>query len=239
MKKKLFILIIISLGLISCNEVKDQSKNIDFDKIWFSEKMIDTPAQLPEGVSDRLFDTIAYYMEREKISQLRVEYNLLVNKNGMVEQITIEESDNSMMDSIIIASLKDWKFNAGMRSGINVNTIFPLKLHLKVGESSINEKDYFIAVEQMPEPIGGIQAIQSKILYPEIAKRAGIEGRVFILAFIDENGDVANAKVIKGIGAGCDESALDAVKQTKFTPGKQKGKPVKVQVTIPIQFKLQ
>lgn len=239
MKTKLFILIIISLSLISCNEVKDQSEIIDFDKIWFSEKMIDTPAQLPEGVSDRLFDTIAYYMEKEKISQLRVEYNLLVNKNGMVEQITIEESDNSMMDSIIIASLKNWKFNAGMRSGINVNTIFPLKLHLKVGEASVNEKDYFVAAEQMPEPIGGIQAIQSKIHYPEIAKRAGIEGRVFVQAFIDEAGNVADAKVIKGVGHGLDEAALEAVKQTKFTPGKQKGEPVKVQVSIPIVFKLQ
>ena len=39
--------------------------------------------------------------------------------------------------------------------------------------------------------------------------------------------------------AGCDEMAVDAVKQTKFNPGKQKGKPVKVQVTIPIVFKLQ
>ncbi len=47
------------------------------------------------------------------------------------------------------------------------------------------------------------------------------------------------AKIIKGIGAGCDEAAIDAVKQTKFTPGKQKGKPVKVQVSIPIVFKLQ
>ena len=48
-----------------------------------------------------------------------------------------------------------------------------------------------------------------------------------------------NAKVIKGVGGGLDEAALDAIKQTKFTPGKQKGKPVKVQVSIPIVFKLQ
>ena len=91
----------------------------------------------------------------------------------------------------------------------------------------------------MPEVIGGLYSIQSKIKYPEIAKRAGIEGKVYVLAFIDENGNVANAKIIKGIGAGCDEAALDAVKQTKFKPGRQKGKPVKVQVSIPIVFKLQ
>ena len=52
----------------------------------------------------------------------------------------------------------------------------------------------------MPEPIGGMFAIQEKIKYPEIAKRAGIEGKVIIQAFIDENGNVVQAKVIKGIG---------------------------------------
>jgi protein TonB len=101
------------------------------------------------------------------------------------------------------------------------------------------EPVYFVAVEEMPEPIGGIAAIQQKIVYPEIAKRAGFEGKVYLLAFVDETGTVTDAKIIKGIGAGCDEAALDAVKKTKFKPGKQRGKPVKVQVSIPVVFKLQ
>lgn len=98
---------------------------------------------------------------------------------------------------------------------------------------------YFVAVEEMPEPIGGISAIQSLIEYPEIAKRAGVEGKVYVLAFVDENGNVTSAKILKGIGAGCDEAAIDAVRKTKFKPGKQRGTPVKVQVSIPIVFKLQ
>jgi protein TonB len=98
---------------------------------------------------------------------------------------------------------------------------------------------YFVAVEEMPEPIGGIKAIQEKITYPEIAKRAGVEGKVYVLAFVDEGGNVTKAQILKGIGAGCDEAARDAVLQTKFKPGKQRGVPVKVQVSIPIIFKLQ
>lgn len=101
------------------------------------------------------------------------------------------------------------------------------------------EPVYFVAVEEMPEPIGGIAEIQKKIIYPEIAKRAGVEGKVYVLAFVDESGKVTNAKIIKGIGAGCDEAALSAVLKTKFKPGKQRGKAVKVQVSIPIVFKLQ
>jgi protein TonB len=100
------------------------------------------------------------------------------------------------------------------------------------------EPTYFVAVEEMPSPIGGIKAIQKKIVYPEIAKRAGVEGKVYILAFVNEQGEVTKAQVIKGIGAGCDEAALNAVLKTRFTPGKQRGKPVKVQVSIPIIFKL-
>jgi len=98
--------------------------------------------------------------------------------------------------------------------------------------------DFFMAVEEMPEPIGGIAAIQKKIIYPEIAKRAGVQGRVFVKAFVDESGKVHKAEIVKGIGAGCDEAAIAAVLKTKFKPGKQRGKPVRVQVSIPILFKL-
>jgi protein TonB len=100
------------------------------------------------------------------------------------------------------------------------------------------EPTFFVAVEEMPQPIGGLQGIQEKISYPEIAKRAGVEGKVFIKAFVDETGNVVNAEVVKGIGGGCDEAALEAILQTKFTPGKQRGKPIKVQVIVPVVFKL-
>lgn len=101
------------------------------------------------------------------------------------------------------------------------------------------EPVFFVAVEQMPEPIGGIIGIQKKIVYPEIARRAGVQGRVFVKAFVDELGNVTKVTLIKGIGAGCDEAAMKAVRQTKFRPGKQRGKAVKVQVSIPILFKIQ
>jgi len=102
----------------------------------------------------------------------------------------------------------------------------------------IDEKVFFVAVEEMPAPIGGINAIQENITYPEIAKRAGIQGRVFVKTFIDSTGTVVKADVLKGIGAGCDEVAASAVKKVKFTPGKQRGKAVNTQVTVPILFKL-
>jgi periplasmic protein TonB len=100
------------------------------------------------------------------------------------------------------------------------------------------EPTFFVAVEEMPSPIGGIGAIQSKIKYPEIARRAGLEGTVYILAYLNEEGVVVKTEIAKGIGGGCDEEAEKAVKETKFTPGKQRGKAVKVKVMIPVKFQL-
>ncbi len=90
----------------------------------------------------------------------------------------------------------------------------------------------------MPEPIGGLAAIQNKIIYPEIEKRAGVEGKVLVKAYVNENGDVTKAEIVKGVDEGLNESALRAIKGTKFKPGMQRGKPVKVKVIIPIVFKL-
>jgi protein TonB len=100
------------------------------------------------------------------------------------------------------------------------------------------EPIYFVAVEEMPYPIGGVQAIQDLIIYPEIARRAGIEGKVYVLAYVNEEGTVVKTEILKGIGGGCDEAAEYAVKHTKFSPGIQRGKPMKVKVSVPIIFKL-
>lgn len=97
---------------------------------------------------------------------------------------------------------------------------------------------YLAFAEKMPEPVGGLQGIYKLIKYPEIAKKAGIQGKVYVLAFINENGGVDDVKVVKGIGGGCDEATIKAVKQTKFSPAAAEGKNVKVKMSLQIQFKL-
>ncbi len=97
---------------------------------------------------------------------------------------------------------------------------------------------YFLNAEVMPEPIGGMNTIYRKLTYPEEARRKKIEGVVKVLAFIEKDGEVSNATVVEGIGYGCDEVARLAVYYTRFKPGLMKGKPVKVQMVIPVEFKL-
>ncbi len=110
---------------------------------------------------------------------------------------------------------------------------------LEKPEASVEEApQVFVVVENMPELIGGLAAIQREIQYPVIAKRAGIEGRVILQFIVDEQGRVTEPKVVRGIGGGCDEEALRALQTARFRPGTQRGKPVKVKMSLPMTFRL-
>lgn len=101
-----------------------------------------------------------------------------------------------------------------------------------------NDEEYLPFADEMPAPAGGMAEVIKNVVYPEIAKKAGVEGKVFVLAYINERGGVDDVKVVKGIGAGCDEAACAAVKKSKFNPGKSKGQNAKVKLSLSINFKL-
>lgn len=102
----------------------------------------------------------------------------------------------------------------------------------------VEEDVIFDPIEDYPQLVGGMKLLQEKLYYTEIAKRIGIEGKVIITATIDKNGDVIGVEIYKSLFDDLDKIALNAVKELKFIPGKQRGKPVKVKIQIPIQFKL-
>jgi TonB family protein len=126
----------------------------------------------------------------------------------------------------------------GTQDGTPVQVTPPVVPPVKVEKKVEEPPHYYAAVDEMPVPIGGITAIQSKIVYTEDARKAGIEGKIYLKAFIDERGIVNKVIIQKGLGAGLDEAALRAVKETRFKPGKQVGKPVKVQLVLAIDCKL-
>lgn len=95
-------------------------------------------------------------------------------------------------------------------------------------------------VEQMPEFDGQLAEYLSKhIRYPSVAKENNIEGRVTVTFIVDEDGNISDTHIVRGIGAGCDEEAMRVVRSMpKWKPGKQNGKPVKVYLVLPIMFEL-
>lgn len=104
-------------------------------------------------------------------------------------------------------------------------------------------KETFLIVEEMPEFPGGdagrLAFLTSNINYPQMAKEAGIMGKVYVHFVVDENGNVVETNIIRGIGGGCDEEALRVIKaMPKWKPGKQNGIPVRVQFAFPIEFTL-
>lgn len=131
--------------------------------------------------------------------------------------------------------LEEWKRKQEELSKENSDLVPPKT----IDETNFEDDPaYFVNVEILPEPIGGWSTIYNKLSYPKEARQKGIEGTVKILAFIEKNGEVSSASVIEGIGYGCDENARLAVYYTRFKPGILKGKTVKVQMEIPIEFSL-
>jgi periplasmic protein TonB len=106
------------------------------------------------------------------------------------------------------------------------------------------EKDeVFLVVEDAPSPKGGMtefyKYVAQNIVYPKQARKMSIEGKVILQVTIDKDGTLTDIQVLKGIGAGCDEEAVKVVKESpKWNPGKQRGRPVKVKMTVRIMFRL-
>lgn len=103
--------------------------------------------------------------------------------------------------------------------------------------------DIFTIVEVQPAPVGGMKAfyefVGKNLIYPSQAARMGIEGRVFVEFVVEKDGTLTDIQVAKGIGAGCDEEAINVISQApNWNPGKQRGRAVRVRMVMPIVFKL-
>lgn len=104
-------------------------------------------------------------------------------------------------------------------------------------------EEIFTIVEEQPLPRGGMQAfyqfVAENLKYPTRASRTGIEGRVFVQFVVEKDGTLTDVQVVRGIGGGCDEEAIRVVSLApKWNPGKQRGRPVRVRMVLPIVFKL-
>lgn len=85
-----------------------------------------------------------------------------------------------------------------------------------------------------------LQFIYGNIKYPAIARENGVEGMVVVSFVVEKDGSITGATVLRDIGAGCGQEALRVVNQMpKWEPGKQRGRPVRVQFNLPVRFKLE
>ncbi len=126
----------------------------------------------------------------------------------------------------------------------DMNTEVEEYIPVDMEDEEVEEAEIFTVVESMPKFPGGpaamMQYLGKNIEYPQMARESGIFGRVFVTFVVETDGSVTDIKVLRGIGGGCDEEAIRVVtNMPKWIPGKQRGKPVRVQFNLPIKFTLQ
>ena len=206
-------------------------------------------------VNDKVFGTVTSYYENGNMKEL---YSIEDGRRdgpatfydstgNVIEDVMFENGVRKGQEFLLVGEYREedyqkllaqWKERQDQREKQNGNNDLNLP---PVEEDKTDMEDdpaYYSNVEVMPEPIGGMNTIYKKVVYPVQAKEKKIEGTVKIRAFIEKNGEVSSAEVVEGIGYGCDENARLSVYYTRFKPGLQKGKRMKVQMIIPIEFKL-
>ena len=204
-------------------------------------------------VNDKVFGTVTSFYENGKMKELySVEdgrrdgpATFYDSTGNVIEDVLFENGVRKGQEFLLVGEyreedyqklLTEWKERQIQRNNEKEDLNLP-----PVEEDKTDLEDdpaYYMNVEVMPEPIGGMNTIYKKLVYPQEAKENKIEGTVKIRAFIEKNGEVSSAQVVEGIGYGCDENARLSVYYTRFKPGLQKGKRIKVQMLIPIEFNL-
>lgn len=172
---------------------------------------------------------------KKELATTKQTNNILKQKVYELEQEVSKERESLKKCSDL--NRKIYKENKEFAAKINA---------LKNGESEFEEEvveTVFTKVEIMPEFPGGqsrmFSFIGKTVRYPEIARENNVQGKVYIQFVVNKDGSIDEAKVLRGIGYGCDEEALRAVnKMPNWNPGEQKGKPVKVKFVLPVSFRL-
>jgi len=120
-----------------------------------------------------------------------------------------------------------------------------MEYHTEVVEEEAEEEAIpFAFVEEKPKFQGGdantfSKWVNSKLVYPEIAKENGVQGRVTLQFTVGTDGSVSNVVVLRGVDASLDKEAVRIVSSSpKWTPGRQRERPVKVTYTFPVIFQL-
>lgn len=153
---------------------------------------------------------------------------------AVAEVLTVVEDDVKLDDVEIVSSEDD-------AASVQVEVYTPPAV---VEEEEESSQQIFTVVETMPEFPGGqgalLQYLAKSIKYPVIAQENGIQGRVSCSFVVNKDGSIVDAEVIRGVDPSLDKEALRVINSMpKWSPGKQRGKPVRVKYTVPVTFRLQ
>ena len=193
-------------------EISRQSTTISFDQL---------PAEM-QGDLQELKAELSYLRidgySDENVFKIKELQNL---DPDLIHSVNVQKEDNA----VYVALKKD---------GVNFETL---------SDRSKMQGDVFVIVEDQPQYEGGMEAfyqyVTREMTYPRVARQNGVEGTVNVQFVVEKDGTLSNVVAAQGIGSGCDEEAVRVVSNAKaFKPGSQRGKKVRVRMSMPIVFKL-
>lgn len=182
--------------------------------------------ELPEGAARPMVLKAEHPAPpRDSYETVSAELSLEVNEQGMPMNFHFTKLSDSSREEDIARALREWQFQpSGSSAAIQC------RLSFTMGPAIVSYKDAGISP---PHVIRKVEPI-----YPDEARRARVEGMVVLFLIVDASGRPRDLKVLKPLGSGLDEAAIESVRQWVFEPGRKDGKAVAVQATIQVNFRL-
>ena len=195
---------------------------------------------------------------QEQGKQGRVIVQFVVNKDGSISNDTIVRSVDPLLDAEalrVVRSMPNWTPGKQRGKEVRVRFTLPVTFRLDGGEESkpaevkqvvkapTQGEEIFNVVEEQPIYLGGHEAlmkyIQQNIKYPKEAQEQGKQGRVIVQFVVEKDGSITDAKIVRSVDPQLDAEALRIVNaMPNWTPGKQRGEPVRTRFTLPVTFRL-
>ena len=193
---------------------------------WTRRDKIDTSEIVAEVSLNFEEEIIPITMQEKPVAPVPVEAKTISETIEIVE-------DDAEIEETIIASDED------MGEVVEIQNIENV-----VVEEPEKEEEIFQVVEAMPEFPGGtaelMKGLQKNIKYPSISQENGVQGRVIVQFVVNRDGSIVDPVVLRSVDPYLDKEALRVVSaMPKWKPGEQRGKPVRVKFTLPVQFRLQ
>lgn len=166
-----------------------------------------------------------------------------VGKEGLVTNVKPMDGSSEVKGLVAEALRNTRRWYPARQNKLSVAQHFEIPLTWTMKVDTPTSDDVFTVVEEPAKPRGGMMEfykhVGNEMKYPPEARRNGISGKVFVEFRVEPDGTLSNARVIKGIGFGCDEEAMRAVLSApRWDPGKQSGKAVRQRIVLPITFRL-
>lgn len=154
-----------------------------------------------------------------------------VDDQGIPANLHVKKISDPKWEEDVIAAIRQWRFQPSTQKGVAVSA--PCTLSFAVGKLPPAGPYQIGGDVSAPHILKSVEPV-----YPDEARRARAEGTVVLSVVVDASGHATEIKIIRPLGLGLDEKAVEAVKKWKFQPAMRNGEPVPVQVTIEVNFRL-